>query len=109
MMLILNQTFHSVPTPHLDGKHVVFGRVIAGKSIIRQIENTPCDSGDKPLSEVKITQSGQLDLDDPLPVPAGKLEGDVFEDFPDDEESVDETKPETSIEVATKLKEIGAR
>ena len=38
----------TVPTPHLDGKHVVFGEVIAGKSVVRQVENTPTGANDKP-------------------------------------------------------------
>ncbi|CAE6449864.1 hypothetical protein ACGC1H_005573 [Rhizoctonia solani] len=50
----------TVPTPHLDGKHVVFGRVVDGMDVVRKIENTPTDRGDKPLSEVKIARSGQL-------------------------------------------------
>ncbi|CAE6445103.1 unnamed protein product [Rhizoctonia solani] len=50
----------TVPTAHLDGKHVVFGKVIEGMDIVRKIENTPTDRGDKPLSEVKIAKSGQL-------------------------------------------------
>ncbi|CAE6499710.1 unnamed protein product [Rhizoctonia solani] len=50
----------TVATPHLDGKHVVFGRVVEGIEIVRQIENTPTDRGDKPLSEVKIVDCGQL-------------------------------------------------
>ena len=44
----------TVPTPHLDGKHVVFGEVIAGKSIVRRIENLPKQPGDKPTKEVLI-------------------------------------------------------
>ena len=43
----------TVPTPHLDGKHVVFGEVISGKSIVRQIENLPTQS-DKPVKDVII-------------------------------------------------------
>jgi peptidyl-prolyl isomerase D len=44
----------TVPTPHLDKKHVVFGEVINGKSIIRTIENLKTQSGDKPLQDATI-------------------------------------------------------
>ena len=44
----------TVPTPHLDKKHVVFGEVINGKSIVRQIENLKTQSGDKPYQDVII-------------------------------------------------------
>jgi len=43
-----------VLTPHLDKKHVVFGEVVNGKSIIRTIENLKTQSGDKPLQETVI-------------------------------------------------------
>jgi hypothetical protein len=38
----------------LDKKHVVFGEVINGKSIVREIENLKTESGDKPLQDVTI-------------------------------------------------------
>jgi len=38
----------------LDKKHVVFGEVINGKSIVREIENLKTESGDKPEHEVVI-------------------------------------------------------
>ena len=38
----------------LDGKHTVFGKVIAGMEIVRAIENTPTDSADRPLQSVVI-------------------------------------------------------
>jgi peptidyl-prolyl isomerase D len=44
----------TVPTPHLDNKHVVFGEVINGKSIVRQIENLKTQSGDKPWQDATI-------------------------------------------------------
>lgn len=43
----------TVPTPHLDGKHVVFGEVIDGKGIIRKIEGYKTQS-DKPIHDVTI-------------------------------------------------------
>lgn len=38
----------TVPTPWLDGKHTVFGRVTAGLDVIHKIENTRVDKTDKP-------------------------------------------------------------
>ena len=43
----------TVPTPHLDGKHVVFGEVTNGKSIVRKIEHIKTVS-EKPKHPVVI-------------------------------------------------------
>ena len=47
-------------TPHLDGKHVVFGRVAKGMGIVRRMENTPTKSGDAPEQPVVIADCGEL-------------------------------------------------
>ena len=44
----------TVETPHLDGKHVVFGEVISGKGAIRKIEMAKTDANDKPREAVVI-------------------------------------------------------
>ena len=55
-------------TNWLDGRHVVFGKVLKGMSVVRKIESTKTDSRDKPVDEVKITNSGILPVDSPFSV-----------------------------------------
>ncbi|KAF0976596.1 hypothetical protein FDP41_004495 [Naegleria fowleri] len=50
----------TVPCPWLDGKHVVFGKVVEGMDIVTQIENSKTNPNDKPLQEVKVADCGQL-------------------------------------------------
>ncbi|KAF6217337.1 hypothetical protein GE061_001691 [Apolygus lucorum] len=45
-------------TPWLDGRHVVFGKVISGMEVVRKIENTKTDSGDRPAKDVIIVDCG---------------------------------------------------
>ncbi|MCO5590277.1 hypothetical protein L7F22_044246 [Adiantum nelumboides] len=52
----------TVKTSWLDGRHVVFGRVIEGMDIVTYIEKVPKGYGDKPVSPVKIKDSGELPL-----------------------------------------------
>jgi peptidyl-prolyl isomerase D len=54
----------TVPTPHLDNKHVVFGEVLSGKSVIRKIEEMKTDNTDKPGKPVVI--EGRLPLTIPV-------------------------------------------
>lgn len=44
----------TIPTPWLDGKHTVFGRVTKGADTCTAIENVKTDRFDKPKTDVKI-------------------------------------------------------
>ena len=47
-----------VKTPHLNGKHVVFGRVQKGFEIVKKIESLPRNSNDKPFKKVCVVKCG---------------------------------------------------
>lgn len=95
----------TVATPHLDGKHVVFGKVLKGKSLVRKIEESSTDSRDSPLVPVTISDCGVLSPGDDGEEGVTEDPSDPYEDYPDlwDEEK----KPEAFLEIAIKLKELG--
>lgn len=44
----------------LDGKHVVFGRVVEGMKVVRMIEQAQVGQGQKPKTPVQIAMCGQF-------------------------------------------------
>lgn len=97
----------TVPTPHLDGKHVVFGKVLAGKNVVRKIEATPTTS-DKPNEPITIVDCGELKAGDDYGIEADES-GDKYEDFPEDCDGtdIDVEDPEVAFKIASELRGMG--
>jgi len=66
-------------TPHLDGKHTVFGQVLKGYGVVREMEHVET-KGEAPVHEVLIADCGVLENDAPA---AATNESDIPE-YPDD-------------------------
>lgn len=94
-------------TSWLDDKHVVFGEVIKGKTLVRQIENTPTDPSDRPKSPVVITDCGILSRDDPSLQPEPSADGDNYEDYPQDDNRDLEKDPALCLQIAKEVRELG--
>merc|ERR1712127_782 len=56
----------TVKTTWLDGRHVVFGKVLSGMKVVRKIEATPTAPGDKPKSKVTVFDCGHEQLEKPF-------------------------------------------
>ncbi|EFJ12912.1 hypothetical protein SELMODRAFT_115473, partial [Selaginella moellendorffii] len=49
------------PAPHLNGKHVVFGRVVEGLEVLRKIELQPVKPvSNRPFDTIKIVDCGEV-------------------------------------------------
>ncbi|KAG8909905.1 peptidyl-prolyl cis-trans isomerase cpr6, partial [Tulasnella sp. 408] len=98
-------------TPHLDDKHVVFGEVLKGKSVVRYLERVPCKAGDAPEEAVVIAKSGELAEGEDDGVPEQSADGDKYEDYPEDESSEGDVQanPELCIKIAENIKAVGTQ
>merc|ERR1719219_552374 len=55
-------------TPWLDGRHVVFGKVVGGMDVVRKVEANRTDGRDKPVKDVQIVDCGGEEVGEPYAV-----------------------------------------
>ncbi|KAL1501677.1 hypothetical protein ABEB36_006964 [Hypothenemus hampei] len=55
-------------TSWLDGRHVVFGKILKGMDVVRKIESTKTDNRDRPQKDVIIADSGVEVVPEPFSV-----------------------------------------
>ena len=53
----------TVPTPHLNGRHTIFGQVISGKDVVDAIESVPTGRQDRPKDDVVINSIAVAEVD----------------------------------------------
>merc|ERR1719398_319323 len=58
----------TVKTSWLDGRHVVFGKVVKGMDVVRTVEKNPTDGRDKPNKDVVIVDCGGEEVAEPFAV-----------------------------------------
>jgi len=63
-----------VPTPHLNGRHTIFGQVVEGQEVVNAIASVPTNAEDAPLTPVRIVsitfrRIGPAPANDPLGPP----------------------------------------
>jgi peptidyl-prolyl cis-trans isomerase A (cyclophilin A) len=61
-----------VPTPHLNGKHTIFGQVVEGQELVGKIARVPTGAENKPTTPVKIV-SIVIKREGPPPAPASTV------------------------------------
>lgn len=97
---------------HLLGEHTCFGRVIKGKSVIREVENVPADLTHVPLKEspVVIVDCGLWEEGDPVPIFNAcydEVAGDIYEEYPDDDTHIDKELSASVFKASTIIKNSG--
>uniref|UniRef100_A0A672FVF6 Peptidyl-prolyl cis-trans isomerase D n=1 Tax=Salarias fasciatus TaxID=181472 RepID=A0A672FVF6_SALFA len=95
----------TVPTPHLDGKHVVFGQVLRGMGVVKMLEAVDTQD-DAPVKPCVIADCGEHKDGDSWGSAPSDGTGDAHPDFPEDSD-IDFKDVDKVLSVAEDVKNIG--
>ncbi|WAR00616.1 PPID-like protein, partial [Mya arenaria] len=95
----------TVATPHLDNKHVVFGKVLKGWNVVRALEYMEKEE-EKPIKECRIADCGELAEGEDDGCVENDGTGDKYADWPIDAK-IDFSQESSVVAIVTEVKEIG--
>ncbi|XP_029472498.1 peptidyl-prolyl cis-trans isomerase D [Rhinatrema bivittatum] len=95
----------TVPTPHLDSKHVVFGQVLKGMGVVKMLENVEAKE-EQPTKLCIIADCGELKDGNEWVMPPVDGSGDSHPDFPEDSD-VELNDVDKIVSIAEDVKNIG--
>lgn len=95
----------TIPTPHLDGKHVVFGQVLKGMGVVKMLESVDTKE-DAPVEPCVIADCGEHKDGDSWGPASVDQSGDAHPEFPEDSD-IDFKDVDKVLAVAEDVKNIG--
>uniref|UniRef100_A0A3Q3A847 Peptidyl-prolyl cis-trans isomerase D n=1 Tax=Kryptolebias marmoratus TaxID=37003 RepID=A0A3Q3A847_KRYMA len=95
----------TVSTPHLDGKHVVFGQVLKGMGIVKMLESIETND-DVPVKPCVVADCGEHKDGDSWGSAPSDETGDAHPDFPEDSD-INFKDVDKVLSVAEDVKNIG--
>nr|XP_053656273.1 uncharacterized protein LOC128705022 [Cherax quadricarinatus] len=94
-------------TPHLDGKHVVFGRVVKGLGVVNVLGKQKTD-GDKPVERCEIYDCGEFKPGESFNIVDNDGTVDTYPQFPDDSDiNFDKASMDELATVINNIKDAG--
>ena len=99
---------NTYPSPHLNQKHTIFGKITHGKSTVRAIELELVDEKSIPKKDIIIEDCGQWEESLGVPVynaSYSTVGGDIYEEYPDDDDHFDKEKTAEAYVASNIIKE----